>query len=317
MAARASSPVDNPRPPRDHAGGMLIQRFAVRDYDLGLTLCSGQAFRWTPQDGGWEGVVHGRWIHLRQPDPLTLEARVAQTETDWSWLTRYLRLNDSLPAMIETWPHDPPLLEAARALPGLRLLRQDPWECLASFILSSTKQIVQIRQMIGLLCARYGTALPTPPDHPPAWSFPQPETLAAASESDLRACRLGFRAPYLQQSARRIARRAPDLAGLATQPLPEGRRRLQELPGVGRKIADCVLLFACGHDAAFPVDVWVLRALRQLYFPRRAPTPARLLAFTETHFGPCAGLAQQYLFEYIRRTTALARTSSNHGRHPS
>jgi N-glycosylase/DNA lyase len=182
----------------------------------------------------------------------------------------------------------------------MRLLRQDPWECLASFILSSTKQIVQIRQIVALLCERYGEPLAVAPACPPAFAFPCPARLARATEAELRACKMGFRAPYLLATARLIASGQYDLARLHALPIETARAELMQLPGVGRKIADCVLLFGYGFQSAFPVDVWVMKALRQLYFPRRGVSRQRLHRFAETHFGPRAGYAQQYLFHYMR-----------------
>jgi N-glycosylase/DNA lyase len=111
---------------------------------------------------------------------------------------------------------------------------------------------------------------------------------------------MGFRAPYLLGAAQRVAGGQFDLARLRELPAETARAELMRLPGVGRKIADCVLLFAYGCQAAFPMDVWVLKALRQLYFPRRRLSLARLQRFAATHFGPYGGYAQQYLFHYMR-----------------
>jgi N-glycosylase/DNA lyase len=117
---------------------------------------------------------------------------------------------------------------------------------------------------------------------------------------------MGFRAPYLLATARLVASGQFDLPRVQSLPLEVARTELMQLPGVGRKIADCVLLFAYGFQSAFPVDVWVLKALRQLYFPRRRVSPPRLHRFADTHFGPCAGYAQQYLFHYMRTKTNKA-----------
>jgi N-glycosylase/DNA lyase len=191
---------------------------------------------------------------------------------------------------------------------GLRLLRQDPWECLASFILSSTKQIVQIRQIVSLLCERFGEACTVEPaartdsatGRTLQFAFPTAERLAACSEVELRDCKMGFRAPSLLKAARRIAEGKFDLEKIRSLDYAAARAELMTLRGVGGKIADCVLLFAYGFDSAFPVDVWVERALQQLYFPRRRASHKRLLNFAATHFGPHAGYAQQYLFHYMR-----------------
>lgn len=361
--------------------------FEVADYDLDATLDSGQAFRWRGDGAGWTGIVAGRRVRLRSV-PEGIRAETDQSVTDWQWLKTYLQTDVSLDDVLASFPRDPVLNQAVDRLRGLRLLRQDPWECLASFILSSTKQIVQIRQLCDALAAVYGTpidaAVPPPsvdaevarrkgltargarlltssptsymgggqvraehaasPEphlgagsaqsdrtscHSPAdkavrapaqeskpqplssadslprpdaeaHAFPTPERLAAAPESELRALKLGFRAPYLLAAARQVAQGRLDLPGLARLPLDQARQRLMQLPGVGRKIADCVLLFSCGHERAFPVDVWIKRVLEQQYFGGRSQTFKNLHAFVSGHFGPHAGYAQQYLFHYSR-----------------
>jgi N-glycosylase/DNA lyase len=273
--------------------------FPVRDYDLAATLNSGQTFRWHPHGAGWTGVVGHHWVRLEATDRM-LTARTARPVTDWTWLAHYLQVDLDLDDVLASFPDDAPLRSAVGACRGLRLLRQDPWECLASFILSSTKQIVQIRQIISSMCERHGEPLPVPAGHPPVRSFPSPARLADIGEAELRRCKMGFRAPYLLETARLVATGECDLARIHEMPLADARAELTKLPGVGPKIADCVLLFSYDFPAAFPVDVWVMRALRQLYFPRRRPSRPRLQRFTETHFGRHAGYAQQYLFHYIR-----------------
>jgi N-glycosylase/DNA lyase len=250
---------------------------------------------------------------------------------DWEWLRDYLQTRVNLAAVLKTFPDDKPMRAAVAACRGLRVLRQDPWECLASFILSSTKQIVQIRQIIALLCERFGEPISTSlvaadvsrrtfpslevsADSRPRLpfsdsdldenhlfhSFPTAERLASTTEAELRACKMGFRAPHLLAAARRIADGKFDLEQLRHLPLTEARAGLMKLHGVGDKIADCVLLFAYGFDSAFPVDIWIGRALRELYFPRRHVTKKQLQDFAATHFGSHAGYAQQYLFHYMR-----------------
>ena len=141
----------------------------MRDYDLAATLTSGQAFRWAFRDDAWHGVVHdpsspdhARCVSLR-PDENSITARTVGPVNDWRWLTHYLQTDLDLSLMIATFPDDEPLRTAVNACRGLRLLRQPPWECLASFILSSTKQIVQIRQIVSLLCERFGEPISAAP----------------------------------------------------------------------------------------------------------------------------------------------------------
>jgi N-glycosylase/DNA lyase len=277
--------------------------FTVRDYDLAATLACGQVFRWQQHDRSWAGVVGTHWVRLHSA-PSSITAEIAEPVSDWHWLTHYLQLDLDLSEVLRSFPDEQPMRAAVSACPGLRLLRQDPWECLASFILSSTKQIAQIRHIIALLCERYGEPLAAAPEWQPASTFPSPARLARAAEADLRACKMGFRAPYLLATARLIAGGQFDLARLHALPVQVARSELMNLPGVGRKIADCVLLFAYDFQSAFPVDVWVMKALRQLYFPRRRVSLQRLHRFAATHFGPRAGYAQQYLFHYMRTRNA-------------
>jgi len=278
----------------------LFQVFLpASDYDLAATLDSGQAFRWRQTGDGWEGILGRHFIRLKQ----TLDGVLAVTPTpvqNWESLRHFLQVDTRLADILSTFPTDDPMTAAVTCCPGLRLLRQDPWECLASFILSSTKQIVQIRQIIELLCERFGDAIPVPRGARPAFAFPSPAQIAAASEADLRACKMGFRAPGLLAAAREIDSGRLDLESLRKLSYTEAREQLMILHGVGGKIADCVLLFAYGFDSAFPLDVWVKRALRELYFPKRRVTDRRLEKFSATHFGPHAGYAQQYLFHYMR-----------------
>jgi N-glycosylase/DNA lyase len=309
----------------------------IRDYDLAATLDSGQAFRWQPRGDSWLGVIGRHRVRLT-PRRDAIRAQTAGPVADWQWLRDYLQTDVDLDAVLKTFPDDAPMRNAVAACRGLRILRQDPWECLASFILSSTKQIVQIRQIVALLCKRFGEPIARPAATPSInlvaadvsplhliqsnvradsrrllrfngsglnenhlfHSFPTAERLAAATEAELRACKMGFRAPHLLAAARQIASGQFDLERLRHLPQAEAREELMKLRGVGRKIADCVLLFACGFDGAFPVDVWVERALRELYFPRRRVSAKRLQHFAATHFGPHAGYAQQYLFHYMR-----------------
>ena len=282
------------------------------DYDLAATLTSGQAFRWTLREGAWEGVVGARWVRLRQREG-GIEAETASAVADWGWLTDYLQSDLDLGSILRTFPDDTPMRASIAACRGLRLLRQEPWECLASFILSSTKQIVQIEQIVALLCARFGAPVEVPGGHEPVHAFPSAGQLAAASEAELRGCKMGFRAPNLLATARRVACGELDLRSLQARSASEARAALVGLPGVGEKIANCVLLFAYGFQEAFPVDVWVDKAIRQLYFPKRRPTPQRLRRFVGTYFGPNAGYAQQYLFHFVRTGGQRTLQAQGHG----
>ncbi len=270
----------------------------VRDYDLEATLDSGQVFHWQQKGDSWIGVVSNRWVRLtKRPGEILAEAIAPQ---DWNWLREFLQTEVDLGKILKTFPDDEPMNAAVAACRGLRVLRQAPWECLASFILSSTKQIVQIRQVVSSLCECFGDELQPRPPEGPIYSFPRPEQIAGVTEAQLRNCKMGFRAPNLLAVARQIVEGDLDLEQIRRMDYSDARAELVKLRGVGGKIADCVLLFAYGFDSAFPVDIWVERALRQLYFPGRRVSEKRLRQFSATHFGPHAGYAQQYLFHYMR-----------------
>jgi N-glycosylase/DNA lyase len=218
-------------------------------------------------------------------------------------------------------------------LPGLRLLRQPLPEVLLGFLCSATKQIVQIKQMLALLAERHGAAigdgrsemedgerqrrpvgapstsglrtpisdLPSPISEPPiARRLPTWEALASIPECELRKCLLGFRAKFIHGTAEFLAAHPGWLEETEHLPYADAKERLCSLPGVGEKIADCVLLFGAGRLEAFPVDVWILRTMTERY-GLHGWKPAQVAHFGRTHFGPLAGLAQQYLFAYERR----------------
>ena len=280
--------------------------FSVPDYNLAATLTSGQSFRWKFCQNSWESVIGAHHVRLGEAENQII-AETTVPVSDWSWLTNYLQVDVKLSDIISTFPYDPPMQSAIQTCGGLRLLRQNPWECLASFILSSTKQIVQIQQIVGLLCERFGESIAVPIGHEPTFAFPTIARIAATSEAELRACKMGFRAPYLLATAKMLANNEVVLENLHHCSVEEARSELLKLPGVGRKIADCVLLFAYGFQSAFPLDVWIMKALRELYFPRRRVKLKRLQKFSQTHFGPNAGYAQQYLFHYMRTRNHVSR----------
>ncbi|MBI3318515.1 MAG: N-glycosylase, partial [Candidatus Omnitrophica bacterium] len=190
---------------------------------------------------------------------------------------------------------------------GLRIIRQEPWECLASFILSSFNNIPRLTGMLDRLAVRFGElAIPpigtthdakgTPGILSVSYRFPKAEMLAEASERTLRRLGLGFRAPYLKGAARAIASGQIDLRRLQGLDDEALRRALLEVPGVGEKVVECVMLFGYERSSAFPVDVWIGRFMRKKYFRGRKVTDRQIREFAREHFGPHCGWAQQFLY---------------------
>lgn len=273
---------------------------------LAEILDGGQSFRWRQiDDGSWEGTwsdcvarlqlsVTG---NLEWSAPKSIHRQVAAA------LPAYLTGDHDFCALADTlpWRSDAHLARCLAAYPGLTIPRQPFGETLLCFLCSATKQIVQIKQMVTLLADRHGSAIGcragslSPPIHRlPAW----PE-LAEIPEPALRACQLGFRARYIKATALFLAARPGWLEATAHLPYAAAKTRLLELPGVGKKVADCVLLFGAGKLEAFPVDTWILKAMARRY-GLDGWSPAQVAHFGRTHFGPLAGLAQQYLFAWER-----------------
>lgn len=278
---------------------------------LARTLDSGQAFRWR-WDAGRNGSkvavgVVGRRILQVQQDPQGLWLLSPDTEGARRLLLDYLGCSREPRGVIRI---EAALAEdgvLARILPrtrGIAILAQDPWEVLISFIISANNNIPKIIQSIERLARAFGEPLGDG-----AHAFPAPARLAAARPRTLAACLLGYRAPYVRAAARMVADGHLDLGDLRLLPFEAARERLLEVPGVGEKVADCILLFGLGRTAAFPVDVWVKRAVERLYFRGRPRTPKQIQTFARAQFGPLAGYAQQHLFAYARAHLRDARAS--------
>jgi N-glycosylase/DNA lyase len=276
---------------------------------LAETLDGGQAFRWNRADEIWTGQWSDCVVRLKLDSagalawsaPPELAGRVAER------LPHYLGLNRDFPALVDAlpWRSDPHLARCLADFPGLRILRQPFGETLLGFLCSATKQIVQIKQMMVLLAERHGTPIESAslagrrPLRLPTWA-----ELAQIPERELRECALGFRARYIADTARFLAKHPGWLEATETLPYAEAKERLCSLPGVGEKIADCVLLFGAGRLEAFPVDTWILKAVARRY-DLADWKPAQVAQFGRAHFGALAGLAQQFLFAWERRAARV------------
>jgi N-glycosylase/DNA lyase len=259
----------------------------------------GQTFRWNRSpDGVWQGVWAGCVAKLKPAEsggllwsaPQDLVGTVAgELPSYFGTALRFGRIVDDLP-----WRSDAHLARCLKAFPGLRLLRQPLEETLLCFLCSSSKQIVQIKQMVELLAQRHGREIAPGIHRLPTWA-----ELAGVSEEDLRSCLLGFRARYVKQTAQILAAESGWLTRIENLPYGEAKDRLRELPGVGEKIADCALLFGAGRFEAFPVDVWITKTM-ELRYGLEGWAPQQIAHFGRMHFGPYAGLAQQYLFAWER-----------------
>jgi N-glycosylase/DNA lyase len=276
------------------------------DFDLEKTLDSGQVFHWEKVGKGFVGTIGDLPVCIEQRGEV-LCAKVASgssrslgrdAQDAHSTISSYFALDHSLAEICASFPDDPAMNAARLFCRGLRIIRQPKWECLATFICSSMKQVAHIRQISLALRRRFGDRRKIG-DHV-VYTFPPAQRIARATENDLHECALGYRAKNLLTTARFVTSGECDLESWLALSDPDLREKLCSLPGVGAKIANCVMLFAYERLRAFPIDVWIERVLKQQYFPRKKVTEPRLREFSETYFGEHGGYAQQYLFHHAR-----------------
>ncbi|MBE5808058.1 MAG: DNA-3-methyladenine glycosylase 2 family protein [Clostridiales bacterium] len=264
----------------------------TNDIDLKLMLMdSAQSFMWMQADGGYGAVLHGRAVYLKE-DGACLYAE----GMDEMSLRRYLGLARDYDALRAAWRGDPVVSRCMDACPGLCVMEQPAWETVVMFILSANNNVARIRKLTHALQTRYGETIET--EHGAFYAMPTADRLASLSEEELRALGVGYRAPYLIGAARMVRDGFP-LDALMDRPYEAAHAELLRLPGVGDKVADCILLFGCGHAEAFPTDVWIERLLKEC-FGIKASNRRALAARARERFGPQAGVVQQFLFHAAR-----------------
>lgn len=261
--------------------------------DLRLTLLeSAQCFHWKALEKGFAAVVEGVPVWLwREEDGLhTCDGADVQR------LRRYLDLDRDYGAVAAEYAHIPVAKQAIELYPGLRILNQPPWEALVAFILSANNNVQRIRQLVERIGCALGPCFEV--EGQPLWGFPEPQALVDCGEEGLRALGLGYRAPYLIETARSVLEGFP-LDALCAMPYEQAHRALVALKGVGDKVADCVLLFGCGQSSAFPVDVWVERLLKG-WFKMDGCNRRQMMQSARELLGAHGGLLQQFLFHAAR-----------------
>ncbi len=291
-----------------------------KTYSLDLTLNSGQVFRWMGPDpaGIFQGVAGGAYWRLKQ-DGCQLEWSCSldriEGQAHEEWLFRYLRLDDDLGKWAGEFGSNPLMHKSLKALRGMGLIRQDPFECAVSYLYAQGLSVSVIQRAIGGLCTRYGEPISGVPGDAPAslhHAFPSAETLAGLRPAALRrfANNNLARAKHIVRLARDVEAGRLDWERLKAMSCDEARADLMRREGIGPKIADCILLFSLDHLSAFPLDRWVYRAMRDHFgfkgkgAKRDAPTRVQyreMTDFARREFGPRCGVASEYLFLYLRR----------------
>ena len=265
-------------------------------FSLDQTLGCGQVFRWRKEGNSWwYGVVDDRVIKIRQDfDRLIFEGAPRK------FIRHYFSLDLDLLSILDSVDKDPFIHAAVNGCFGLRIVRQTPWECTISYICSTNSNIPTISRRIASIAAIFGEKVEF--EGMLYHMFPTPSSISGECDR-LKECRLGYRYPYVLDTARAITDDQGWEEKLRCLPYDAARKELMKLRGVGPKAADCILLFAFEKYEAFPVDVWIRRIIKQYYLPDLtigAPLTWReyetIRSFARSHFGAYCGYAQEYLY---------------------
>lgn len=254
------------------------------NFDLSQTFGCGQCFRWNKFENKFFGAAFGEFVSLTQNGTTVIIENTNEEKFNLIWKD-YFDLESNYKFMAEHLSDINPILDKAiRECSGIRILKQDPWEALCSFIISQNNNIPRIKKIVNSLCVKFGGNLADG-----IFTFPKPEILAACEEEDLASVRAGFRARYIIDAARKVSEGTLDFLELKNMPPEEASGVLMQIIGVGPKIAECVRLYGLHDFRAFPIDVWMKKIMEKL-FP----------GVSSDIFGDFRGLAQQYLYHYIR-----------------
>jgi len=279
-----------------------VATIEVKDFDLKHTLECGQMFR-QEKVGDWYYVNYrDKLFKVRQKGN-----KLEYEGVDEDFIIRFFALDTDLDSILKKISLDGYMKEATAKYRGLRLLRQDPWECLISYICSAANSIPNIKRTVNLIAERFGK--PIKLDNYRSYTFPEPGTLGDVEA--LKAAKAGFRAESISAANEMVTDRY--LQALPSEPFEAARAKLMQIPGVADKIADCVLLFSMGFYQAFPVDTWIQRGMCKLYFNGQKVSAQKIRNFASIYFGEYAGYAQEYLFHKWRMESANGKQRNSIG----
>ncbi len=276
----------------------------VSHFNIGQILESGQVFRFEKiSDHSYLLNAKQKLIKISQ-QPGSSSVMIHNTtasEVEEVWVD-YFDINTNYENITETLAaKDEWMAKAVAFGKGIRILRQDPWEMLISFIISQNKSIPHIKACLKNISNKFGIPINGIDNREEQYySFPTPQELFRATEEELRECKVGFRAPYIMDACQKVISGEIILNDLYIMPIEEAKAKLMTIKGVGPKVADCILLFAYSRMELFPTDVWIKRVIEGLYFEGKDMKVEEIQKFAAKYFGDLAGYAQQYLFFYGR-----------------
>ena len=269
----------------------------IRDFNAIHTFDCGQCFRWDKElDGSYTGVAHGKVVNVAYTDSSVIISNTNIEDVKNIWID-YLDLNRDYSEIKKLYIKDANLKPAMEFGYGIKILRQEIFECLVSFIISTQNGIPRIKKIVSKLCSMYGSKIEY--NGKTYYCFPTPEQLKGVTEKDLEPLKAGYRAAYIVDCINKVVSGEIDLQKVASLDIDSARKELLKIKGVGPKVADCVMLFSMGKYEAFPIDVWVKRTMSNLYLDEDASVN-EIQKYAKKNFGKYAGMAQQYLFYYAR-----------------
>jgi N-glycosylase/DNA lyase len=269
------------------------------DFSLRHTLECGQFFRWDKLDDWYYFVTHGTVVKARQENGSIRYSTKPRRSQEF--VSNIFRLDDDYYKIMDTINRDDVIAEATRRHRGMRLMRQEPFECLVSFITSANSSIENIRSKLNRISELYGE--PMEMDGRTFYTFPKVDALASADIKHLRKHKIGFHSDYIKKTAALVDEKSMDLSVISELCYDDARDELLEIfkgKGVGEKVADCVCLFSLDKLEAFPIDVWIERLMREHYFKGRRKSKKEIAEFARDYFGKYAGYAQEYLYHFGR-----------------
>lgn len=271
----------------------------IKDFDPQHIFECGQCFRWNrEEDGSYTGIAHKKILNVKKVGNDVIFNNTSEMDFKEIWMN-YFDLNTDYSLIKEKISQDDDIMKKAVTFGnGIRILKQEPWETVASFIISANNNIPRIKKTIELLSESYGEYLGEF-NGEKKYAFPEVEVIKDLSIEELKACNTGYRAPYIIKTAQMIGDVPIELKELQKLDIDDCEKALLQYHGVGPKVAHCILFFCIGKMEAFPVDVWVKRVMEYFYFHKEMPAKT-IQTFASQKYGKYAGYAQQYLFYYAR-----------------
>ena len=277
----------------EDGGRVILTKY--NSFDIGHTLESGQCFRFSKRgEGAYSIVARGKVLYIEQGGGQICFYPCDLDEFMRVWFDYFDLGRDYEQIKVSLSANDPIMAKAVTFAPGIRLMNQDVWECLVSFIISANNRIPMIQQVVRNISGRFGEAIGS------ERTFTTWAQMAEATVEDFAACKAGFRAKYILDAVRKVHGGYIDLADFSDKSTQDVKRELMTISGVGSKVADCVLLMSCGRREIFPIDVWIRRVVQELYFCGQDISLANLQDFAKEKWGDNAGFANQFLFHYAR-----------------